>query len=292
MHEVDGLTATRRIRADERLRDLPIIAMTAHAMAGDRERSVAAGMNDHVVKPIDPDLLFRTLLKWIDPARLAGRRTAAEGPVIQPAQPAANPAAAPGLPAIIGVDWDRALAGVNRDGSRLQRRVRSFHREYEGAPRLVRQAGADDDPGALQGLAHNLKSSAAYIGAFELATLAGALEQDLRSGRTDRLAERAAPLLAALETVLDGLAQLDTPAAGLPRYGVTDVIRQLDAYLREDDARAEDALLELQAMLAAAPHRAALDAIASAVHDLEYEAARAPLAGLASALGTTVEETA
>ena len=73
MPEVDGLSATRRIRAIGAFAALPIVAMTAHAMAGDRERSLAAGMNDHIAKPIDPDLLFRTLLAWIDPARLAAR---------------------------------------------------------------------------------------------------------------------------------------------------------------------------------------------------------------------------
>ncbi|MFS2021643.1 response regulator, partial [Massilia sp. CT11-108] len=73
MHEMDGYTATRAIRALPGCADVPVVAMTAHAMAGDREKSLAAGMNDHVVKPIDPDLLLRTLVKWIAPARLQGR---------------------------------------------------------------------------------------------------------------------------------------------------------------------------------------------------------------------------
>jgi hypothetical protein len=65
MPVMDGYTATRTIRRDPRFKDLPIIAMTAHAMAGDQEKSTAAGMNDHVTKPIDPDKLFETLAKWI-----------------------------------------------------------------------------------------------------------------------------------------------------------------------------------------------------------------------------------
>jgi two-component system sensor histidine kinase/response regulator len=64
---MDGYTATREIRKDERFKDLPIIAMTAHAMAGDEEKSLEAGMSDHVAKPIDPDKLFSTLQKWIKP---------------------------------------------------------------------------------------------------------------------------------------------------------------------------------------------------------------------------------
>ena len=57
MPELDGLSATRQVRADPRFKALPIIAMTAHAMAGDRELSLQAGMNDHLVKPINPDEL-------------------------------------------------------------------------------------------------------------------------------------------------------------------------------------------------------------------------------------------
>jgi PAS domain S-box-containing protein len=65
MPVMDGYTATRIIRRDMRLTDLPIIAMTAHAMAGDQEKSVAAGMNDHITKPIDPTQLYAVLSRWI-----------------------------------------------------------------------------------------------------------------------------------------------------------------------------------------------------------------------------------
>ena len=68
MPVMDGIEATRAIRSDPRFQDLPIIAMTANAMAADREKCLNAGMNDHIGKPIDPDELFSVLLRW------AGRR--------------------------------------------------------------------------------------------------------------------------------------------------------------------------------------------------------------------------
>jgi two-component system sensor histidine kinase/response regulator len=61
---MDGIAATRAIRSDPRFQDLPIIAMTANAMAADREKCLNAGMNDHIGKPIDPDELFSVLLRW------------------------------------------------------------------------------------------------------------------------------------------------------------------------------------------------------------------------------------
>jgi len=67
MPVMDGIEATRIIRSDSRLQDLPIIAMTANAMASDREQCLKAGMNDHIGKPIDPDELFSVLLRWARP---------------------------------------------------------------------------------------------------------------------------------------------------------------------------------------------------------------------------------
>ncbi len=65
MPGMDGYAATRKIRSDPQFHHLPIIAMTAHAMTGDQEKSIAAGMNDHITKPIDPAQLFATLARWV-----------------------------------------------------------------------------------------------------------------------------------------------------------------------------------------------------------------------------------
>ena len=70
MPVMDGYETTRRIRREARFLHLPIVAMTAHAMAKDREECLAAGMNDHVSKPFEPDELFAVLAKWIEPAML------------------------------------------------------------------------------------------------------------------------------------------------------------------------------------------------------------------------------
>ena len=297
MREMDGLTATRRIRAIERLARLPIVAMTAHAMAGDRERSLAAGMNDHVTKPIDPDQLYRALLAWIDPARLAGR--AAPLPLAGPASAAAfaSPWEPVPLPAIEGVDWDAALAGVNGQQARLLKRVRSFVQEYRTAPRQLADALADGDGAPLQQLSHNLKSSAAYVGAQAVAQRAGQLESALRTGDADAPAALAPGLVAALEAVLDGFGQLvgphamlDHPAAPAPS-ALPALVQRLETYLRDDDARAQDAAAELQALLQGEPRTvdeqaapagpaAALTALLAAIDDLEYAAALAPLAEL------------
>ncbi len=291
MPEMDGLAATRQIRLDARLRELPVVAMTAHALASDRALSRLAGMNDHVTKPIDPDLLFCTLLKWIDPARLEGR-PAPQGfqPAVQAQAPAHDPAATAALPAVPGIDWRLALDKVDGQRRRLEKRAGSFVREYAAAPRILRDALAAGDHARLQGLAHNLKSSAAYVGAFELAGAASRLEQDLRAGQLERVGIQVPALVAAAESVLAGLAQL--AAATLPKPSdpgaLAAVIARLEGHLRADDARAEDALTQLEGLLAASVdpklYDAALDDVRRAVADIEYAAALAPLSALAAQL--------
>jgi CheY-like chemotaxis protein len=66
---MDGFEATRALRQRPELRDLPIIAITANAMVGDREKALAAGMNDHIAKPINIAQMFATLERWVGPQR-------------------------------------------------------------------------------------------------------------------------------------------------------------------------------------------------------------------------------
>jgi signal transduction histidine kinase/CheY-like chemotaxis protein/HPt (histidine-containing phosphotransfer) domain-containing protein len=304
MHGLDGLSATRRIRALPDCARLPVIAMTAHAMAGDREKSLAAGMNDHVVKPIDPDLLLRTLVKWIAPGRLVGRTVPEPAPA--PEDTVYGTGAGTGaavLPPVSGVDWSRALANAGGQAARLSKRIASFLQEYHAAPQAMRDALAGGNYVPLQALAHNLKSGAAYIGAAPLGALAGSLEQELRAGRHDRVPLLAPDLIMALDRMLSGLARA-MPAApdAAPQNAagelaaLPELLTRLEGFLRDDDARAEDALAELQAALQGTPdaerHADALAALRQAIDDIEYDAARTRLAQLSRALGLEAERQA
>ncbi len=289
MPGIDGLVATRQIRALGGFDHLPIVAMTAHAMAGDREQSLDAGMNDHITKPIDPEHLFRTLLKWIDPARLAGRRVPVATPPPAPSAPEEQYAA---LPEIAGVDWAKAMAGVDGKRAKLNRRVRSFVREYGAGPKVAREALAGGEYAPLQRLVHNLKSSASYLGADLLSAQSNLLEQALRKGELAEARAALPALIAALDTLLAGLALVTMPQAGARRapVDVARLVRRLEALLLADDAQAEDALAELQAVLAEAGHDALLAQIRTAIDDVEYGAALVALAALARDLDIDMAE--
>ena len=129
MPVMDGFEATRRIRALPGFERLPILAMTANAMAGDRERSLAAGMNDHVTKPIDPDALFEALLQWL-PARPPAP---AAWPLRRRAAPAAIAAPGPAARRGKGLAADDPLGG--RPRPRRRRRPAAGPRKARGVRR-------------------------------------------------------------------------------------------------------------------------------------------------------------
>ncbi len=295
MQEMDGLTAARQIRAIEALRALPIIAMTAHAMPEDQAKSLAAGMNDHITKPIDPDVLFRALLKWIDPSRLVGRSLPAAPGGAAAGAPAAAPAAV-AYPPLAGVDWQYAMARADRNPAILAKRMRSFCNEYGDGPALLAAALAGGDWGPVERLAHNLKSSATYLGAAGLAQLSDIVEAGLRDGRPERCTREAGLMAQSLEIILAGFANALQPpasASASENQGAdfARLLRELERYLRADDARSEDLLTELSALLAGSPHAAVLARIQRAVDDIEYHDALRPLAELARAMDIDMETT-
>ena len=193
MPVMDGFEATRRIRALPGFERLPILAMTANAMAGDRERSLAAGMNDHVTKPIDPDALFEALLRW-----LPERPPAAAPPPRRPPRPprprlgGAGLAADDPLAAVPGLDAADGLRRVLGKREAYVGLLRTFASGQAGAPGAIRAALAEGRKADAERVAHTLKGVAGSIGARELQAEAAAVEAALRRDAPPAEVRRAA----------------------------------------------------------------------------------------------------
>ncbi len=200
MPVMDGIAATRAILQLPGCADLPVVAMTANAMADDRARCLAAGMKDHMAKPIDPDELWAKLKRWTRP-RLP-RRT--PDPPARPESLSAAGATAP-LP---GVD---AARGLRLSMGRADLYLSLLGRFKSGQDRFVERIGAafrTGDTRTAERLAHTLKGAAAQIGAVGISERAERLEAAVRrreppSGLNAILDELAPELDALLETIAD-----------------------------------------------------------------------------------------
>jgi two-component system sensor histidine kinase/response regulator len=190
MPELDGLAATRALRADPRFATVPILAMTANAMKADLDACLAAGMNDYITKPIDRKTLVATLRRWL-PARPAAADTGAAAQVPEPG-PAAPPDGAE--PALEGIDVPGTLRRLEIDRASLDRMLL---RSVDGQRETLQALGAAvaaGDAGLAARHAHAIAGASGNLGAEALRAAAKALEQAGREGRTDL-----AGLLAAVE---------------------------------------------------------------------------------------------
>jgi CheY-like chemotaxis protein len=197
MPEMDGFVATAAIREREAARPggrrLPIVALTAYAMKGDRERCLAAGMDDYLTKPIRHDQLATVL------ARFTGEAwSSAESDQLSPA-----------------LDEAAALAHAGDDRQLLGERLGTFLQDGPGHLQAIRDAVAGADAPALVRAAHTMNGSLRVLGAAAATALVGPLEALGRAGRL----EGAAALLAQLESELERVrgAAVEVIASGTPR---------------------------------------------------------------------------
>jgi len=202
MPVMDGFAATTEIRRHERARgrarQLPIIAITANALQGDRESCLAAGMDDYLSKPFTQQALGQTLSRWISLPRAAW-------PPQEAAPAAATPAPAPAAGSFINLqalDNIRALSPANGNAL-LERVLQAFLRDTPGHLATLRGAIAARDAGGLRKAAHSLKSSSANVGAEALAQLCKDMEQLGRNNIIDGTDS----LLAAMEQQFQAASQ-------------------------------------------------------------------------------------
>ncbi|PZO19947.1 MAG: hypothetical protein DCF26_04340 [Burkholderiales bacterium] len=227
MPEMDGLEATRRIRKELGLLDLPIIALTAGALAEERQHALDAGMNGFLTKPLDPQRLVRMVRECVDKAS----ERAAPAPYRARAQPAPAPSNG-AWPDIPGLDSDLAR---QRLGGDLDLWLKLLNRLQDEFTDLAQRGHPLPTPGterqALAARLHKLRGAAATLGATELTQLAQALETGLVSGlpapqlqarraalqnALEALRRHSAPALQAARHASDALDALAPVAAGLP----------------------------------------------------------------------------
>ncbi|MEN0106586.1 MAG: response regulator, partial [Pseudomonas sp.] len=261
MPVLDGLAATRRLRAESQFAQLPIIAMTANALPADRERCLDAGMDDHLGKPLDPDQLWRTLAHWLGV-------TAPDTPAAVPAPPAWN------LP---GVDLDSGLRRVLGKPELYQRLLQKFavsQKDFIAQLRLALNQGQGE---AAERLAHSLKGLAGNLGAVDLQTEVALLENGLKAQQpADQLEPLVGEVQQSLEALLQAIDQ-QWPASAVVAVAVdpaqlTAVCQELAGLFAHDDPRAGK-VFEAQAGLLRSAFDGDYPPLAEAVRCYDFEQA-------------------
>jgi len=280
MPVMDGYTATGKIREDSRFTDLPVLAMTANATLEDRDRSLEAGMNEHIAKPgmnehiakpIRPQILFEALLKWIP----HGERELPETLQITDAVQQQ-----PDLPDLPGID---TVDGVERFGGNVKSYIKLLHKFAENQADAISEmtvALQSGDKELAVRLAHTLKGVGGNIGATDLQELGLKLE----SAIIDDADEQISPLVEETGIELDRIIKLIAGMNAKKTSGSTadvkelpaDLVPQLQdlmAKLEEYDSAAEDVLFDILDKVEGTPVHGKLKGIKKLISQYDLEGA-------------------
>ncbi|HKQ84563.1 MAG TPA: ATP-binding protein [Steroidobacteraceae bacterium] len=201
MPVLDGLETTRAIRERLRLTALPVIAMTANAMEGDRQRCIAAGMNDYLPKPIEAEALLAALARWaVVPAQSSHATN--DSPAHAASVTASLPRVTPGL------NLEGAMKNADDDPAFLRELLRQFAGDHHDDAQLIAHAIAANELDRARRISHTLKGIAATFCADRLHSAALALDTRLRSSSPSDCNSLLPELAAALNEVLTSIATL------------------------------------------------------------------------------------
>ncbi|MBI5591556.1 MAG: response regulator [Deltaproteobacteria bacterium] len=278
MPEMDGYQAAAAIRNVKGLEKLPIIAMTAHAMAGDREKCLESGMNDHIAKPIDPENLIETLMRWLpdqpDQKDVVREKELPHGPVDD------------GLPDVIpGVDMKEGLDRIRGNRRLFRKLLGDFYKGHHDVFDRIAQAMNRGERDAAERLAHAVKGVAGNLSAKAVYDAACALDQWLKDGGElnpscavmTRFCEAVNSLMPHLANLVETIEPVAVPAEGIQHADIEPLLIELKNRIAEGSLRALDLLPEIRKHLSRS-HIEAVKILAEQVEAFDFDEAAETLA--------------
>ncbi|BCG65139.1 MAG: two-component system, sensor histidine kinase and response regulator [Methyloprofundus sp.] len=277
MPEMDGIQATKKIRENPDFVDLPIIAMTAHAMVGDKEKSLNAGMNEHITKPIDPSELHNTLARWLRPALANVTESSSQ-------QDNIDLVVLPDYSENLDVDWGLQRIGGNR--KLFSKLLHEFYQDHQEDMQLIESAMAEQRTQEVQHIVHTIKGVAGNIGARKLQQSCTKLEQALLTGEQisndlflfkqdfQQLFAQLQQFASLLAPINKDIATLDSSA--VPSYFSPEKLAELTALLAQllqgGDVTALDELSKVKQQLPASSH-IEIQSLQQAIENFDFDLA-------------------
>jgi signal transduction histidine kinase/ligand-binding sensor domain-containing protein/HPt (histidine-containing phosphotransfer) domain-containing protein len=277
MPEMDGVTATQKIRQQAQYDNLPIIAMTAHAMPDELNKCLEAGMNEYFTKPIDPNALFSLMAKYLsDKINNIQLEKALKVPKLLITHP--EHTLMDRIAKLDCLDSEKALSMMGGRSHIYEKLVIDFHKSTQELSQQIQQAYQEKDVETLYRIVHSLKSNAAYIGAYPLAELAAELEV-LVKGQSqemllliERLTSEHQRILSAIETLTPASDQAPLTATVNVEL-LTVLLDSMIDLLEQEDAEVEDLLPQLVEYTKVSAFAELADSIVELVEDIEYASA-------------------
>jgi len=289
MPVMGGFEATQEIRKDSRFKDLPIIAMTAHAMAGDREKSLAAGMNDHVTKPIDPDELFSALARWIKPGDRGAPEEESRRTISEEKKDDVL------LPELPGIALSSGLSRVGGNKRLYAKLLCKFRDSQQNAVAEIKAALQSGDRETAGRLAHTVKGVSGNLGAENLYRAAAELEKAIKEGKENvdaLMADFSLQLKVAMEgikTLEQSLAAQKEPepstGASVDKEAVKLLLQDISRLLESDLTEAMSRLEALRHHLAHSSAREEFKRLEKQVEGFDTEGALKSIEAIAKVLG-------
>ncbi|WP_192954762.1 response regulator [Gallaecimonas mangrovi] len=262
MPVMDGFEATRQLRQQSALAELPIVAMTANVMESDVQQCLDAGMNAHVKKPIDPDALMSTLAHYLPLAETHQQAVKTDNHTI-------------GFEDLSGFDIDNALLRLGGNSQLLLKLLQNAARDEQQTATKLSSLAEKADTDALKFEVHRLKGLAGNLGATALYQHCLAIEPQLATGNIAGIAE----LTAILQDTLQKLAALDGKAAAAKAPALQQpgpVLARLEAQIDDFDVNAQESCQQLLGIMASGV-KPELEKLARCLDEYDYEQAKVHL---------------
>ena len=297
MPEMDGYQATHRIRLDARFKELPIIAMTAHALASDREKCLSVGMNDHVTKPIEPQKLFATLMQWV---QLAEKGTSPHPHLLKSA--GQNDSELEILPdALPGINVASGLRRLRGNRTLFKSLLMEFLRDFSSISDRIRHSltgKRQNDRETAGHLVHSIKGMAGNISAENLHLAAAALETAIEENHRhdwppllDRFENALDQVIASVQTLQhkkESETEVIATMAADPEK-IQPLLTELAILIRWGDCEAEECFASLKPYLQDISITSEVQQLETSIGRFDFDTAKEVLSIIAKALKVTLE---